>query len=378
MIIDEYVLNNYLSKKHNILPNSQSNDLIEVVNNHVGLHSARIQTPFFTLCSRLNSFTPDMLISALYKSKELIKLRCMRTTLHIVSHENADILHSATLKLRIAECLRQFKKYNLSLSNLDDLRSAIRDFIAVNPCQPKILESYIEGHLRDIYIDEHKKSLAKYVLKYCWEFGDICYINKTDDWERENRLYGLTSNEYPKFDLNTLNEMEAQKKLAYLYIKCFGPVTLNDFSWWSGLSPRIMRDAVEENSDKFDIVHVEGFDSEFYILKSEIENIISFTVPKDDWVALLAYEDPSLKGYFESRKRFVNEPDYRRLFNAIGEARASIIQNGKVIGIWSWNKKTKSIELEFFYSVDKKIKTMINEIVERYEKIFVGVKQLSF
>lgn len=63
------VLNEYTLKKHNILPGTQLDSIEDVARNHLGLHSARIMTPYTTLCSRLNIYTPEMLTSQLYEEK---------------------------------------------------------------------------------------------------------------------------------------------------------------------------------------------------------------------------------------------------------------------------------------------------------------------
>ena len=69
------ILNEYTLMKHNVLPGTQLDSIEDVARNHLGLHSARIMTPYTTLCSRLNIYTPEMLTSQLYKEKKLIKMR---------------------------------------------------------------------------------------------------------------------------------------------------------------------------------------------------------------------------------------------------------------------------------------------------------------
>ena len=113
--MDVNKINEYTLMKHNILPGYQQSCIGNVARNHLGLHSARIMTPYTTLCSRLKGYNPQMLTSQLYKDKKLIKMRCMRTTLHIVPLDIASILHMATLDLRLSDCKLFFRRNAISI-----------------------------------------------------------------------------------------------------------------------------------------------------------------------------------------------------------------------------------------------------------------------
>ena len=116
---------------------------------------------------------------------------------------------------------------------------------------------------------------------------------------------------------------------------------------------------------------------EFYILSEELQKLEEYKPFDSEWVTLFAYEDPSLKGYYESRYRYVDKKYYNLLFNQIGEVRASILCNGKAIGIWEWDKKNKKIKLEYFFEPSKSIKRRVKEIKERYECILYPNQQIT-
>ena len=183
------VLNEYVLAKHNILPGTQVTNIAEVANNHLGLHSARIMTPYTTLCSRLVEYTPQMLTSQLFETRELIKLRCMRKTLHMVPHNIAGLLHMATLKLRIAECVLFFDRNNISIDRVERFRETIKDYLNI-PQKSSDIESFISQTLA--MNEANKHDYAKLILKYVWEVGDLCYVNVANNWEKEDRRYAST------------------------------------------------------------------------------------------------------------------------------------------------------------------------------------------
>lgn len=368
-------INEYTLMKHNILPGYQQNCIEDVARNHLGLHSARIMTPYITLCSRLKDYKPQMLTSQLYEDKKLIKMRCMRTTLHIVPFDIASILHMATLDLRLSDCKLFFRRNAISIEQVEDMKEELINFMNLPKTSSEIEERIVEKI--KFFQTDLKKECAKKILKYFWEIGTFCYVNVAENWENEERRYAVTKQFYPDIDLKKYDIRKAQELLILEYIRKFGPATIKDLSWWSGLSLKVIRDIIECNKCSITRFKVNDFEVEFCILSEELQKLEEYKPFDSEWVTLLAYEDPSLKGYYESRYRYVDKKYYNLLFNQIGEVRASILCNGKAIGIWEWDKKNKKIELEYFFNPSKSIKRRIKEIKEYYECILYPNQQIT-
>lgn len=314
--MDLDTINEYIFIKHNIFPGTQRKDIVDVARNHLGLHSARIMTPYTTLCSRINGYNTKMLTSQLYEKKNLIKMRCMRTTLHMVPLDIASILHMATLDLRLAECRLFCSRNNIDINFIKDIREELIDFVDSEKSSNEI-ESKILDKLFFCEIDL-KKECAKKILKYLWEEGVFCYVNTADNWENEERKYSITKKFYPNLDLEKYSTSDAQRLLVYEYIKKFGPATLKDLSWWSGLSKKTIKKIIDEYHYSIIEFKINNFESSFYVLEEEYHKLEQYKTKGIEWVTLLAYEDPSLKGYYESRSRYVNKEYYNLLFNQIG------------------------------------------------------------
>ncbi len=361
-------VNNYIYAKHNILPDYQAKDISEVANNLIGIHSARIQTPCIALYSRISHYNTTMLWDTLFKDRKLIKLRCMRQTLHIVPFNLAPIVHQATLKIRLAKCLLEYKKMNVDMSYTALIKKVIIEIVKEMPLSSmEIFNRVCEESTYEKTLNiESIKALVKIVIKELWESGIICYIDNNKRWDQESRVYGYTKKIYPELDLN-LNPKSALKELVYYHIERFGPVTIKDISWWSGISICHIKESIKEITNNIVSVSVDGYNYEYLMIKDDVENLLKFKIDNKPWASLLAYEDSSLKGYFESRLRYINARDYDKLFNQIGEARASILLNGMVIGIWRWNKKIKKIIWETFENIKQDQKELINNRVNQLE-----------
>ena len=364
-------LNEYLFAKHSIVPGTQKSSIEDISRDHIGLHAARIMTPYTTLASRLENYNPQMLMDQLYKDRNLTKLRAMRTTLHIAPHDIADMMHTATLGIRTAGSKSFFNKNDITLEQINGIWQQIRPQLAeLNTGRD--LESLIASHIAKSGDDP---AIAKQVLKYLWETGELSYVNAATDWEKEDRRYAVTSDYYPDLKLGGLSQDEARERLAREYIKRFGPATAKDFGWWSGLGAGGFNNLVQQGGG-YEKVKCDNSELEFYIEAGEVDRLMGYQPRQDNWVAMTAFEDPSLKGYKESRGRYVSPENYDKLFNKIGEVRAGIIHNGQAIGTWTWDKKSKQVVVDFFTQPPQEIQQQVMELKQKYDAI-LGMQNQS-
>jgi hypothetical protein len=367
--LDRSKVMNYIFMKHNVLPGYQSTDVSSAIDNLFGLHAARLPTPFTTLFARVLGFEAQTLWNHLYVMNDHIKLRCMRRTLHILPMEYAPIAHRATMTFRLADCFTLYKKLGVNMDYVAKIKAIILSFIPSRPMTPKEIVSLVKFELGKLS-DEDNKVITT-VIKDLWEAGELCYINKSTHWGKENRYYGYTRSVYPDVDLNQMDIQEAQRKLVYYHIDRFGPVSIKDIAWWSGLSVKVIRDSIKELADEVLIVELDETNTDYFMTHNGLSHYLDSTFENEDWLTLLAYEDPSLKGYYESRFLYVDHRHYELLFNKIGESRASIVRNGKAIGVWTIDKSKRHIDWMTFEKVDAGVKKQIkNKIAQMHAFLF--------
>jgi predicted transcriptional regulator len=368
--LDRSKVMNYVFMKHNVLPNYQSEDVSNAIDNLFGLHAARLPTPFTTLFSRVSSFETQTLWDHLYVINDHIKLRCMRRTLHILPLKYAPIAHRATMHFRLADCYTLYKKLGVDMDYVSKIKSIILSFVQSKPMTSKEIVSLVKFELGKLS-DEDNKVITT-AIKELWEAGELCYINKSTHWGKEDRYYGYTPSIYPNLNLNQMDIKEAQKKLVYFHIDRFGPVSIKDIAWWSGLSVKIIQDSIKELIDKVIMVELDATNIEYFMTERGLSYYQDSSFQNEAWLTLLAYEDPSLKGYYESRFLYVEQKHYELLFNKIGESRASIILDGKAIGIWTIDKSKRNIDWMTFEKVDTVVKKRIKSKIEHMHSFLFG------
>ncbi len=344
---------------------SDNSSLIEIAKNNVGIHSARISSPYVLCASRNSAFKPKDLYNGLYTEKSLIKLRCMRTTLHIVSVTEAAIYHMATKDLRIKIENTKLKKLGINNTQIA--------YIKVKLNKNLLTPMSTEEMYNNCKITRLSKVQFNAIIKYLWEDGFLCYVNTASNWQKEERKFAITFKFYNGLNLNSMPAKEAQTKLFTNYLKHFGPVTLKDASWWSGISQTTIKNIWESLKDTL-ILDMDG--ETYYMLKEDYNKFLQYKAP-NDYVKLLAYEDSALKAYYTSRTRYANQPLQQKIFNIIGEVHPVIVFNGKVVGKWSFNKRTNSPECILFKKISKCANNLLQCQVSSYKQRLSDSRQLS-
>lgn len=333
----------YRAARHGIHPRATAT-IEDLATAHAGLHAARLPTPFVTLRSRLPGFTATQLRTALEPGGSLIKLRTCRRTLHIYPLADAGVPHTATLRQRLGSCAASVRRLGHEPAVLARIAPLIRAALAAGPLPYRELdERVLAARPR---IRAQRKLLVQLVrmsVKWLWESGDLLYRNTADSLHRERREFGLTATAHPSLQLNHLDSSDAVTALLRRYLAAFGPAAIDDFQWWSGLTRSDITPAVTALRPELIDVRIDPDPTPLLLLADDEPRLRSAEPLPSNHVALLAYEDPTLKGYHATRHRYVDDQHRGHLFNSIGEARASIALAGRYVGTWQFHRATRTI-----------------------------------
>jgi hypothetical protein len=325
-----------------VAPGCQGTEIEQVARSLVGLHSARLPTPYVTLASRFRGFLPPMLRKRQYETRTLVKLRCMRRTLHTVPLDLAPIVHRATLELRMMDLQARLRALGATNKAFEKAVARVRDVVAGGPGPATTI---VESALPSASPSKSPAALLliRLALKYLWERGEVTYRNRAAHWACEERWFEATSAAYPSLRLNDLDEHDARRALVLTYVDRFGPVTERDIVWWSGLRVSDIRLAVQELGDQIVPIRVDALSDSCLMTREGLARLERAPAGRRPWVRFLAYEDPSLKGYFETRARYLDPAHTPLAFNSIGEVLPCVMVAGELVGRWWWNATTRAV-----------------------------------
>lgn len=176
--------------------------------------------------------------------------------------------------------------------------------------------------------------------------------------KNNKQTYALLSERIPK--PKSFTKEEALGKLANRYFSSHYPATLQDFIWWSGLSVKDARNALEFIKPDFISETVYG---ETYWLKPSSIN----TKSESHSVHLLPAFDEFIISY-KNRRACLPPENQKKAFSSNGIFRPVILVNGQGVGLWKRTlKKDKVvIETDFFIPPDGKTQKLLNEAAKDY------------
>ncbi|MBA7631590.1 hypothetical protein ES703_39122 [subsurface metagenome] len=335
-------VNLFVLNKHHLTDETKTDNIIRIVGDIGGLHATGSTTPYLSLFTRTNNFIKDVLEEEIHIIRRLGKIRCMRKTLHILTKEMIPIAYAATKKFvelnseRYAQYLgiskEEYKKYSkLILKVLNDqgmtaseIRKAIKTKLNVSP-----------------------------IINLMCDQGLLIRGISRKGWKSNLHTYFSFKRYFPDINLYKLKEKEAVKLLVKQYLSSFGPVTEDDITWWTGLGKTIIKQSLKEFGEKILIINISNLKGNFILLKTDERNLKGINLTIISTINFLPVQDPYIMGYKE-RERYINPGDYDNVFDRSGNATATILLDGRVIGVWDFTEKAESIvKIYLFKKVGK-------------------------
>ncbi|MFE0020350.1 DNA glycosylase AlkZ-like family protein [Amycolatopsis sp. NPDC059021] len=322
---------NWLLRQQGLAAGVKFHSVADVAHAALGLHAARLPSPFATVLAR--SHTPTVALSLFTPQvrAEVTTVRCMRKTLHTLPLPLATAAHAATLHFRERDALRAVTNAGVGLRSVARAIDAIAALLADGPLFHRDIEARLIGPKRPL-------ATIRLALKLAWERGTLTYVNDTVGWNRERRTFGLTATLYPELD-TTMDRRKATRELVLAYFDRYGPATLKDVMWWSALSRSAVTSAMAESGREWVEVYAPWCDAPMYLYRDRLDAFRAAPAEeRTTGVNFLAHEDVALKAYFESRRRYLGALPARRAFNQIGEVLPTIVAGGQVVGTWAWDE----------------------------------------
>ncbi|HXH26837.1 MAG TPA: crosslink repair DNA glycosylase YcaQ family protein [Candidatus Acidoferrum sp.] len=335
---------------------------VEIADKTLGLHAARLPSPFATVLARAS----QRLVSARFfttEQEQLITVRCMRKTLHMLPLPLAAQAHSATLHFRERDTLRRAINEGVDTATLERCLVSLVNLLEQEGQLPhRDLEVRLAGKHFSV-------SAARLALKMAWERGLVIYRNVSGGWNSEARQFVLTEKLFPGFAL-TIDRQEATTSLVRHYFDRYGPASVADMMWWSGLSQGAIVEAMNVAGTEWVSVVSPWSPSALYMLPERLKEFYASKRHIKLPLNLLAHEDVALKAYADTRKRYLGDLAPERIFNPIGEVLPAILNNGQVVGKWFLDARERSVHCDVFpeYSAHTD-SAVLDKLAQRYTRL---------
>jgi hypothetical protein len=328
---------NWLLRRQGLSGDAKFDSVLGIAHATLGLHAARLPSPFATVIARSISPTVALALFETETHADLMTVRCMRKTLHILPLELAAVAHGATRHFRERDALRAIDNANVTVRQISGTVDAIVDLL---DREGLMAHRAIEVRLMEPHTPV---AVVRLALKLAWEQGVLTYRNEATRWNRENRTFGLTAKLYPGLDMS-MERDKAAGDLIREYFDRYGPASLRDAMWWSGLSRLAITTAMNESPRHFVVLHTPWCQSPLHMYDDRHDQFRYMTSHlQEPALDFLAHEDVALKAYFESRGRYLGKLSPRSAFNQIGEVLPTIVHGGQIVGTWAWDASRMAV-----------------------------------
>ncbi len=320
--------------------NTSIKDLPETIADcSVGLHASRLCTPLMSIAAR---YSLSENVNALPKLSmlKLHKAPLMRSTLHYATSVEFDKMHIATFDSRISKRLCSFRRIGIPINEMRGYHDAIYLLSSNHGISELELKNQVSDMIRKSgnSFTRGISHVAWQIIRYFWDCDNIRMSDESAWSEKESRKFYWNSD-----PVAVENTFSAQCYLISRYIRQYGPVSYNDIVWWTAINSKKIKECLSELLRSKIIKITPKLNDNNYYVSSDCENVHDmFTSTSISHKPLfLAYEDPFIKAYFNTRYRYGNPYALKTLFYSTGEAQASLMLDGKIRGIWSPRKGTK-------------------------------------
>jgi hypothetical protein len=298
----------------------------EVLTRVVGMQAQAPNPPYYGLWARLTGFRPDDL-AELVTAREVVRLSLMRSTIHLVTADDALYLRSV---LQPAQERAFLATYAKRLEGLDvpQVLAAAVEILEAGPETFAVLGKRLQERYPGCDV-QTLSNLAR-------TFAPLVQVPPRGLWGSSGQATHTTARAWLGRDLSggvTADEMVLR------YLAGFGPASVADAQVWSGLTrlkevferlrPRLRTFRSESGVELFDLPDSPrpGGDADAPVrIVAEFENL------------LLSYAD---------RSRVISEEHRKRIFTPNGLIPGTFLVNGEVAGTWRLTAKKKTALLEF-------------------------------
>ena len=295
----------------------------------VGLHNTTQSTPYLSLRARLPGFSRADLDEVMWHGCELARFRAMRLTMFIFPHGLLEIAAAATRHIAAPWGERWLRDSKLDAADFaqiaDDVDAALTD----NPMTVRDLRAALG---LDKTVD-----LPGVVGRMC-DAGRLVGGAPPQSWRSPVRRYHRWEEVLPEVDPHRWEEHAAQVELIRRYVESYGPVTIDDISWWTGMAKSRCRTALEQLT--LEDVSVDGWPGPLWQVGDHPEEVSEST-------HALPLLDPYVQGY-RDRERLLDPALFEYVWDRGGNAAATILHRGRIIGVWQATDKPSARVLHHF------------------------------
>jgi hypothetical protein len=336
--------------RHNLLAESQK-ELVAVSREVCGIQAQMMASAHMAVWARAHHLRPSDITSALCETRCLVKTLCMRRTLHLIPSDEFQVYISALKASRMAAILRIMSRFGITERDVDNMNQMVVAEINSEPTTKGELNARIRPRMSPkikAWMDRVSSPFSPALTE-----GLICY----GPYRGNETTYVRVDKWLPR--QSAVSVPDAKRILFRRYLSAYGPATVQDLAYWSGMSMKEARQIPELLGGE--LTEVKAVDKTALVLAADYDALVGSRLSGGS-VFLLPGFDPYLLGHAD--KTPILRPEYyKRVYRNQGWISPVILLDGEVVAVWSSKRASKVLSLEVhpFRKLPKKVRDFIQK-----------------
>jgi len=326
-----------LGERHRLLSRTRTDDLPQIADDLVALHSSDPVTVFLSAMTRMAHPSLDAVEKALYVDRSLIRHHGMRRTLWVATPPVVRLMHAAATRDLLATERRRTCQL-LARSGVEDPelwlaeaeKQVLADLREHGPSTAREIGQRSEALRQRLHLAPGKayaavQSAHSRVL-YILGFDGKMLRGQPSNWINGAYRY-VDAESWLPGGLGDLDPRQASAELADRWLQRFGPATTDDLQWWMGWTMKRTKEALADCAAmEVDLDGAAGW------LAADDPPL----GPVEPWVAVLPGLDPTIMGW-KQRDWYLPSTSID-VFDRAGNGGPSLWVDGRVVGAWAQAK----------------------------------------
>ncbi|HVL48277.1 MAG TPA: crosslink repair DNA glycosylase YcaQ family protein [Candidatus Thermoplasmatota archaeon] len=339
-------------------------DVVSALERAVGLYAAAPSISL-ALMARVRGFTQAMLEDALYTDKTAARITAMRGVVYAVPKGLVPTAFQgsrATLEAAVAGLLKQL---DATEAELDKIAGFVGGLLA---SAPPLTVNEIRGFVPPGLPQE--ENLGHMLSALCAR-GYLVRATTKGGWRDNLHAYQRLAHWLPGIEISATPPDKARADLARRYFEAYGPASLQDFAWWSGLKgpeAQVAFDAVREELVE---IGIQGMQGTFFLTKRKSRHLLGVQPPQPSTATLLPYWDAYMHAYWD-RSRYVDRASAPYVYDKSGNGTNVVVVDGQVVAIWDFEESRRRVNFRFatFANAPANLERMLQPAVNRLNEFF--------
>ncbi|MGE0881073.1 MAG: winged helix DNA-binding domain-containing protein [Acidimicrobiia bacterium] len=351
-----------LGVRHFLAPGHRAPNVAAAAHGLCGLHATDPASVYLSARARVDRATVADIQREMYDERTVLRMLGMRRTMFVLDRSQVSVVQAACTD---AVAARERRTLVAMLEDggvtknatrwLAETEAAVIDALeARGEATGAQISAAVPAMATKVVIRPDKKwggeiGVGSRVLTLMAAEGHIVRGRPKGSWISSQYAWTPTDRWLPE-GIAPMPTADARAMLVDGWLHGFGPGTLADIAWWTGLSQRDIKAALTA----IDAVTVLLEDGTAAYLAADDSAVVAAPKP---WVALLPALDPAPMGW--TQRDWYLGPHKQALFDRSGNVGPTVWSGGRIVGGWGHRRSDGEIAISLFEDPGKAASKLI-------------------